>query len=185
MDLICTLVIACAVFFLVSEIFGDMFGEIIYGIIGIAVVVGVLYGLYVGVRLALLACYRFICEHPVIFWGMVLVVAALVLLIIFFWNCGNNHRLLTTDYTELIDDCDRNIASATEALARARKAEENYRRCNQFEMLEPGRHKYGYNPNEFEREVDQCENTLNRLKDEKQYYEEQRRKADKLRRSLR
>lgn len=182
MDLILKLVIVCVVLFWVSEIFGDMFGEIIYVIIVIAVVLGIVYGLYVGSCSALSACNRFICEHPVFFVAIVLVVVALVLLIIFFWIVDNIHRLLTTDYTELIDDIDRDIVSATEALARARKAEEHYRLCNQFEMLEPGRHKYGYKPNEFEREVDKCEDTLNCLKDKKRYYEEQRRRADKLRR---
>ena len=119
-----------------------------------------------------------------VFVVVVLVVVVSVLLIIS-RICSNNRRLLTTDYTKLIDDSDRKIAYAVKALARARVAEENYRRSNPFPIPTIVQHRYGYNPNQYEREVDRWEETLNRLKYEKQYYEEQKRKADELRRRLR
>lgn len=167
---------------LVVELLDDALDVILCVIIAIAVAGGIGYGLYVEVfHPAYLSCRKFINEHPHILKTILLAALALVLLIIFLCVLGYICRLLTPDYTRLIHNCNRDIARATEALEQAKVAEENHRRCNEFEILEPGRHRYGYNPNKFEREVDRCTDTLNCLKAKKQYYEKQRRKADKLR----
>ena len=179
-SIIMMLFIGCFVLVFVLEVLDDVLDVILYLVIAIAVVGVIGYTLYWEVLYpAYSACRRFIGEHPVIFVAIVVAVLALVLLIILLCIWGNRRRLLTTDYTSLIHQCDQEIASATEALERALVAEERHRLTNEFEMLEPGRHKYGYNPNRFEREVDECEDTLKRLKDKKRYYEEQKRKADK------
>lgn len=186
LGVIAKLVIGVIVVILVGEIFDDVIGWLLDAIILIAVVGGIGYGLYVEVFYpAYLSFRRFISEHRGTFVVIVLAAVALVLLIILLWIWINIHRLLTTDYNMLIYRCNQDIANATKALDRAWVEEENFRRGNEFEVLDPGRHKYGYNPNIYEEEVDRCADTLRRLEDKKQYYEKQRRMGNKLMRMLR
>lgn len=180
------IVIVCAVLIFVLERFGDMiatvFEVIFYAIIAIVAIGCVGYFLYVKVCYpAYLICCRFISEHLDILVVIISVVVASVLLIILLRIWSNRRRLLTTDYTRLIHHCDQDIASATEALARAEVAEKNYQYNNEFMVLEVASQRFGYNPNSFQQEVNRCRDTLERLKDDKRYYEEQKRKADKLR----
>lgn len=176
------IIAACVIVFFVAEFLDIDLGDVFCAIIGIAIVVGIGYFLYVKVCYpAYLACCRFIDEHLDTLIIIVLGAVALVLLIIFLWNLVMRYHLLTTDYNAKLRHCNREIANATEALRRAKMAEEDHRRCDEFEMLAPGRYRYGYTPNRFEREVAECVDTLNRLRNEKRYYEEQLRKANKLR----
>ena len=134
MDLLSVLImlgLVCLVSIIVLEMLSDVLDVILYIIIAIAAVGGVGYFLYAAVFYpAYLVLSRFISEHPGIFVAIVLVTLALVLLIILLWIRSNRRQLLTTDYARLIQQYDRDIASATEALERAREAEENHRRSN-------------------------------------------------------
>lgn len=170
-----SLVIGCIVLMFILNFLGEVFDVRSYAIIVIMAIVFVgcfLY--YTGV----------IKDHLDIFMIFVLATMILVVLKILIRIGGNIRRLLTTDYSSLIYNCNQDIACVKEALERARRNEEDYRLTNQFEILEPGRHKYGYNPNIYEQEVDQCKDVLDCLYDKRKYYEEQRRKSDKLKRWL-